>query len=98
MVDFHFKITLNGHNVDVFYWPLATGNKINTSYSITPGLANFFIETIKDVKDRPEITLKGYDKILLKHRDKLYYFYAGDYILYMQGNFCVYSKEEYEKL
>lgn len=93
-----FKTALNNHNVNVFYWPLATGNKINTSYSIASELANFFTEIIKDVKDRPEITLKGYDKLLFKYRDKLYYFYAGDHLLYTQEHFYCCGQKDYEKL
>ena len=40
---------------NVFYWPLSTGNKINTAYNIVPKLAKFFIDTINNC---PEITLK----------------------------------------
>lgn len=96
MID--FKTAFNSHNVNVFYWPLCTGNKINTSYSIASELANFFTEMIKDVKCRPEITLKGYDKLLFKYKDKLYYLYAGDHLLYMQECFYCCSQKDYEKL
>ena len=37
---------------NVFYWPLSTGNKINTAYNIVPKLAKFFIDTINNC---PEI-------------------------------------------
>ena len=49
--------TLNNSNTNVFYWPLSTGNKINTAYNIVLKLAKFFIDTINNC---PEITLKGY--------------------------------------
>ena len=45
---------------NVFYWPLSTGNKINTAYNIVPKLAKFFIDTINDC---PEITLKAYEAL-----------------------------------
>ena len=87
--------SLNNSNANVFYLPLSIGNKINTSYNIVPKLAKFFIDTINDC---PEITLKGYDKILFKYRDKLYYFYAGEYLLYSQERFYCYSRKAYEAL
>lgn len=86
---------LNNSNANVFYWPLSTGNKINTAYNIVPKLAKFFIDTINDC---PEIALKGYDKILFEYRDKLYYFYAGEYLVYLQGHFHCYSRKEYDTL
>lgn len=87
--------TLNNSNANTFYWPLSTSNKINTAYNIVPKLAKFFIDTINNC---PEITLKGYDKILFKYNDKLYYFYAGEYLLYSQECFYCYGRQEYEKL
>lgn len=88
-------IDFNKHNVNIFYWPLSTGNKINTAYNIVPKLAKFFIDTINNC---PEMTLKGYDKILFKYKDKLYYFYAGEYLVYTQEHFYCYGRKEYEKL
>lgn len=87
--------TLNNSNANVFYWPLSTGNKINTAYNIVPKLAKFFIDTVNEC---PEITLKWYDKILFTYRDKLYYFYAGEYLVYSQECFYCYDRKEYEKL
>lgn len=87
--------TLNNNNAKTFYWSLSTGNKINTAYNIVPKLAKFFIDTISDC---PEITLKGYDKILFKYNDKLYYFYAGEYLVYSQECFYCYDRKAYEAL
>lgn len=87
--------TLNNSNANTFYWPLSTGNKINTAYNIVSKLAKFFIDTINDC---PEITLKGYDKILFKYKDKLYYLYAGEYLLYSQECFYFYSRKKCETL
>ena len=52
--------SLNNSNAHVFYWPLSTGNKINTAYNIVPKLAKFFIDTINNC---PDITLKGYEAL-----------------------------------
>ena len=87
--------TLNNSNANVFYWPLSTGNKINTAYNIVPKLAKFFIDTINNC---PEITLIWYDQILSKYRDKLYYFYAGEYLVYSQECFYCYDRKAYEAL
>lgn len=87
--------SLNNSNANVFYWPLSTDNKINTAYNIVPKLAKFFIDTINNC---PDITLKGYDKILFKYKDKLYYFYAGEYLVYSQECFYCYGRKAYEAL
>ena len=87
--------SLNNSNANVFYWPLSTGNKINTAYNIVPKLAKFFIDTTNDC---PEITLKGHDKILFEYRDKLYYFYAVEYLVYSQEHFYCYNRKVYEAL
>ena len=34
----------------------------------------------------------------IKYRDKLYYFYAGEYLLYLQEHFYCYSRKAYEAL
>lgn len=44
-------VALNNSNANVFYWPLSTGNKINTAYNIVPKLAKFFIAYVKNTRD-----------------------------------------------
>lgn len=52
----------------------------------------------KTTNNCPEITLKGYDKILFEYNNKLYYFYAGEYLVYSQEHFYCYGRKEYEAL
>lgn len=74
---------------------MAILNNSNANTFCVPKLAKFFIDTINNC---PEITLKGYDKILFKYNDKLYYFYAGEYLLYSQECFYCYGRKAYETL
>lgn len=51
--------TLNNSNANVFYWPLSTGNKINTAYHIVPKLTKFLlIQSTTVLKLRLKDTIK----------------------------------------